>query len=143
MKNILLLHVFMLAIVTAQAQRKIDRTENRRELATNLNPGDLSSIQAKRMTLALDLSDNQEKEIEELLTAKRTNRKENKINREDFKAMSAEQKLAMKEKQMDERIATKRAFKKILNDEQYTEFEKMAKKKNGERREMRQKVHKG
>jgi hypothetical protein len=133
----------MLAIVTAQAQRKIDRTENRRELATNLNPGDLSSIQAKRMTLALDLSDNQEKEIEELLTAKRTNRKENKINREDFKAMSAEQKLAMKEKQMDERIATKRAFKKILNDEQYTEFEKMAKKKNGERREMRQKVHKG
>jgi hypothetical protein len=127
MKNILLPLVFMLAIVTAQAQIKTDRSENRRELAANLNPEDVASIQAKRMTLALDLSDNQEKEIAELLTARRTNRKENEVTREDFKAMSAEQKLAMKEKQMDERIAIKRAFKKILNDEQYTEFEKMAK----------------
>jgi hypothetical protein len=143
MKNILLPLVFMLAIVTAQAQIKTDRSENRRELAANLNPEDVASIQAKRMTLALDLSDNQEKEIAELLTARRTNRKENKVTREDFKAMSAEQKLAMKEKQMDERIAIKRAFKKILNDEQYTEFEKMAKKKNGERREMRQKARRG
>jgi hypothetical protein len=90
MKNILLPLVFMLAIVTAQAQIKTDRSENRRVLAANLNPEDLASIQAKRMTLALDLSDNQEKEIEELLTAKRTNRKENKVTREDFKAMSAE-----------------------------------------------------
>jgi hypothetical protein len=49
----------------------------------------------------------------------------------------------MKEKQMDERIAIKRAFKKILNDEQYTEFEKMAKKKNGERRETRHKDRRG
>jgi hypothetical protein len=90
MKNILLPLVFMLAIVTAQAQVKTDRAENRRVLAANLNPEYLAIIQAKRMTLALDLSDNQEKEIEELLTAKRTNRKENKVTREDFKAMSAE-----------------------------------------------------
>jgi LAS superfamily LD-carboxypeptidase LdcB len=143
MKNILLLLVFMLAIVTAEAQRKIDRSENRRELATNLNPGDLASIQAKRMTLALDLSDNQEKEIVELLIAERSYRKDNKITREHFKAMSADQILTLKENTIDEKIAIKRAFKKILNDEQYTEFEKMAKKKNRERHEMRQKVHKG
>jgi transposase len=133
----------MLAIVTAQAQRKTDRSENRKELAANLNPEDIASIQAKRMTLALDLSDNQEKEITSLLTANRTKRAENKITKEDFKAMSAEQKLAMKEKQMDEKIAMKRAFKKILNDEQYTEFEKMKRMKNGDRREMKQKVRRG
>ncbi len=142
MKNILLPLVLLLAIATTQAQRNNDRQENRREIAANMDPAAIASIQAKKMTLALDLTDKQEREITEILVANKSNR-DQKITREQYQAMSAADKLAVKEKKMDAQIATKRAFKEILNDDQYERFEKMAKNRRGKQRGERQKIRRG
>ena len=78
------------------------------------------------MTLALDLSDKQEVQVEKVLLANAVKRKEAMANREERKELSKEEKMTLAEARMDQKIATKRAFKDILDDEQYTRFEKIA-----------------
>lgn len=130
MKYILLTAAFMLTTLSIQAQKRGMQISNSNDLAANAAPQDLAAIQAKKMTLALDLTDQQEKQITALLTQNHLTRKENKMTREEYKAMPVEQKMVLRQKRMDEKIATKRAFKKILNEEQYADFEKMAGKKH-------------
>jgi hypothetical protein len=143
MKNVLLPLVFMLAIVSVQAQKRGDRQENRREIAANTAPEERASLQAKKMTLALDLTDKQQEEIADLLAANHAKREENKMTPEVFKALSKDEKVAVYEKKLDEKIATKRAIKEILNQEQYARFEKMAARKKGSRALRMQKPRRG
>jgi len=143
MKNILLPLVFMLAIGSVQAQKRGDRQENRQDMAANRAPKEMASLQAKKMTLALDLTDKQQKEITNLLFNNQEKRKENKMTRADFKALSKEDKIALQQNRLDEKIATKRAIKNILNEEQYVRFEKMAARKKGNRMDRMQKPRRG
>jgi len=130
----------ILAVATTQAQKRSDRAENRKELGMKMEPQEIASIQAKKMTLQLDLSDKQEAQVEKLLTANAAKRKELMASRADRKEMSKEEKLAMAEQRMDEKIATKRAMKDILNAEQYEKFEKMAQKRDGKRNMRKKKM---
>jgi len=140
MKNLILPILMILAVATTQAQKRSDRAENRKELGMKMEPQEIASIQAKKMTLQLDLSDKQEAQVEKLLTANAAKRKELMASRADRKEMSKEEKLAMAEQRMDEKIATKRAMKDILNAEQYEKFEKMAQKRDGKRNMRKKKM---
>ncbi len=134
MKNILLPLVFMFAILSVQAQKRGgDRQNHRRDIASNIAPEQLATMQAQKMTLALDLTDKQQKEVAEVLERNISERKNNKMTREDFKALSSDEKVAMRQKNMDQKIATKRAFKKIMSEEQYSQFEKMAARQKNNR----------
>ncbi|ARN77887.1 hypothetical protein BST97_07655 [Nonlabens spongiae] len=82
-------------------------------------------VQAKQMTLALDLTDKQEKQIIAVLENQSKAREENKLTREERRELSQEKKEELRVAMLDQRIAMKREMKSILNDEQYKRWEKM------------------
>lgn len=81
-------------------------------------------IQAKKMTLALDLSDKQEKEVLELFTEQQASVEKSKLTREERKELTADQKEALVIARLDQRIEMKRELKNILTDEQFQQWEK-------------------
>ncbi len=91
-------------------------------------------IQAKKMTLALDLSDKQQKEVLQLLSDQRVSMDKQKLSKEERQKLTAEQKEARATKMLDQKIAMKREFKKILSEDQYGRWEKMMAKRVGKRR---------
>ena len=144
MKNILLPFVFMFALVSVQAQKRgYDRQNDRQALAANIAPEQLATMKAQKMTLALDLTDKQQKEVEAVLATNIAERQANKLTKEEFKVLSTDEKMAMKQKSMDQKIATKRAFKKIMNEEQYSQFEKMAARQTNNRGKRMQRAQRG
>ena len=86
-------------------------------------------VQAKRMTLALDLNDKQENQILTILENQRKVRENNKLTREERRELSQEKKEELRVAMLDQRIAMKREMKSILNDEQYNRWEKMMARK--------------
>ncbi|SCX90997.1 hypothetical protein SAMN05192588_0219 [Nonlabens sp. Hel1_33_55] len=134
MKKLILPALLMLLAFTAQAQKnqdrdRGDRMEKRIARAEKMEPEAMASMQAKRMTLALDLTNKQEAQVEKVMLNNAIKRKEMMANRaanKENSKPSKEERMAMAEARMDQKIATKRAFKEILNDDQYTKFEKMA-----------------
>jgi len=139
MKNFLLPLVMILAVATATAQKDTNRSEKRVERMKQMEPKDIASFQAKKMTLALDLTDKQESQIEEVLFTAATKKKEAMKDLKKRNELSKQEKMALGEARMDEKIAMKRAFKEILNDQQYVEFEKMKMKKGKNRQASREK----
>jgi len=95
-------------------------------------------IQAKKMTLALDLSEKQESQVLKLLTEQRTEMENNRPSREEVKKMSKKDRKDLKVAALDRRIAVKRNMKNILNADQYEKWEKMmAKRAKGKMKRMR------
>ena len=86
-------------------------------------------VQAKRMTLALDLTDKQENQIVQALENQRKTRENNRLTREERRELSQEKKEELRVALLDQRIAMKREMKSILNDEQYKRWEKMMARK--------------
>lgn len=145
MKKLILPVLLMLIAFTTQAQTKQDRKNDRSERmerrgdrAANMDPEAMASVKAKKMTLILDLSDKQEAQVEQVLMENAMKRKAAMVNKSNRKTLSKEEKLSLAEARLDQRIAVKRAFKDILNDEQYEKFEKMShKRKRGKRNQVR------
>lgn len=96
-----------------------------------LTPQQRAELKAKHLTLALDLTDKQQKDIQKLVLDRELKKKEAhdklKADREAGKVPTADERFAMKSQMLDEQIAMKREIKKILSPEQFTKFEKMHK----------------
>lgn len=97
-------------------------------------------IQAKKMTLALDLSEKQESEVLKLLTEQRSEMESNRPSREEMKKMSQEERKNLKIAALDQKIEMKRDMKNILNADQYQRWEKMMAKKAKNRMERLRKL---
>ena len=154
MKNLVSILVLVFAITfTTQAQKK--RGHRKADLTTEQH----TELAVKRMTLALDLSDKQQKQIKPLIMAKMADRKaameKRKAARKDKKRPSSDEMFAMKNKQLDQEILMKSKMKNILNKSQFEKFEKMQKgkkmkamkkmkmKKNGKKMKKGKKQKKG
>lgn len=122
MKKIIVLIALMVMTVT-QAQE--GRQGQRGERMKDVSPQEMATVQSKKLTLALDLSDQQEKDVYQILFKQAEKRKANKLSREDREKLTDEQKKEARLKMLDEKIAVKRSMKKILNNDQYAEWEKM------------------
>lgn len=112
--------------------RKGDRGQ-RTQILKDLTPEEATTLQTKKMTLRLDLSEAQQKEIYKLHLA---NAKERKAKMEAFKKdgkgrkeLSKEQRYKMMNERLDKQIAMKKKMKSILTDEQYEKYEKGQKHK--------------
>lgn len=121
--------MMVLAVATTQAQSPNDHAQNREHIVKNMEPQDIAAIQAKRWTLALDLSNKQQAEVERILFNNAVKRKELMVNKKDRKGLSKEEKQALIEKHLDQKIAAKRALKDILNEDQYEKYEQINLKK--------------
>nr|WP_321246929.1 hypothetical protein [uncultured Psychroserpens sp.] len=91
------------------------------------------TLKVKKMTLALDLTTQQQREISPLIAkqieAKKAANEERREMKKADKKPSSDEIFAMKNKRLDAQIMMKNKMKKILNKEQFKKFAKMAKAK--------------
>ncbi|MBD3662091.1 MAG: hypothetical protein HUJ11_08040 [Arenibacter algicola] len=138
MKKIVVLIVLM-AGITAMAQ-KPERERGHRGDMKDMSLEQIATLQTKQMTLALDLSDAQQNEIQSINLENAVKRSEKmdemKARKEsgEAKKLTSEERYAMKTAMLDHQIAQKEKMKKILNKEQYEKWEKMKKNREGHRK---------
>lgn len=125
MKNALIIFLMLgfFAIPEAsEAQNKIaQKKQQRQEFKENLTPEQKAELHGKKMTLKLNLTDLQEKQVTKLFLDREKNKP--KLN-EDKRTMTSETKYALKKESMDHRISMKRDLKEILSPEQFEKWEK-------------------
>ncbi len=131
MKNSIVVLMLMVGL-TAMAQTEGNR--NGREM-NDMTPEQMATLQTKKMTLSLDLTDAQQTQIHALhlenaktRKAKMEERKAKKEGEEKVKPTS-EERFAMQNERLDRQIAQKERMKKILSKEQFDKWEKMARHK--------------
>lgn len=99
-----------------------------------------TKLALKKMTLELDLNEQQQNQIKPLMLAQATQRKATiekmKAARANKQKSSADDFFAMKNQQLDNQIAMKTKMKELLTNEQYEKFEKMAMMKKMEGKKM-------
>jgi protein CpxP len=126
-----ILAMAMIMSIGANAQDKKEHRES-------FKPEQRAELQAKKMTLALDLNEKQQKDVQQLLIEKgkqRTEfRRQHMADRQAGKKLTADERFAMKSKMLDDRIAMNREMKKILTQDQFARLEKMKKERHQELR---------
>ncbi len=133
MKKLALIAILLSGVVlTAQ------RPEGKRQGMRDLSPDQIASLQTKKMTLALDLNQSQQTEIQSLFLSNATDRKnkmdERESKKEEGSRPSKDERYAMQNERLDHMIAQKAAMKKILTDSQFEKWEKMQhKRQNGKK----------
>lgn len=122
-----ILAMAMIMSIGANAQDKKDHHEP-------LKPEQRAELQAKKMTLALDLNEKQQKDVQQLLIEKGKQRAEfrrqHMADRQAGKKLTADERFAMKSKMLDDRIAMNREMKKILTQDQFAKMERMKKERH-------------
>ncbi len=144
MKKIVALLVLAVGFtITTQAQRG-ERGEHEK-----LTAEQQTELAVKKMTLKLDLTPAQQRQIKPLLAEKIAKRKtmhaKKKAMKESGKKrekLSADDRYAKKSKMLDAQIAFKADMKRILNEKQFERFEKMsARKMHGAKKKMKKRKH--
>ncbi len=125
MKNLLIPVFILFTSLAVNAQRNKYPDVKKARIAQNVAPSEMASLQAKKMTLTLDLTDKQEEKIEEVLLAAALRKQEARASRKENKPDNRQERLALAEARMDDMIATKRAIKEILTDDQYQRLQKI------------------
>ena len=131
--------VILLISFSINAQQKQER--NRK--GSDFTPEQNATLMAKKMTLQLDLDENQQKEVFTLMKQHMTERevkmtefKKQKENGTDF---TSEQRFEMQNSKLDKQIQHKTAMKTILSKDQFEQWEKTMKtrKRNANRKGMK------
>lgn len=128
-----ILAMTMMAGMGMIAQTPADKSfiQNRHERIQkeHLTPQQRAELKSKQLTLKLDLTDKQQKEVEKLLLTAE-NQKEDAFNqrleaRKTGMKPTSDERLVAKNRMLDARIAMKRELKKVLNTDQYAKLEKL------------------
>lgn len=134
MKNIIyaLAILFTLNAVAQEGNHRKERKERKemkKDFMHDLTPEQQATLHTKKMTLALDLSDNQQQQVLALNTnvakTRKAKREAHKAKKEKGEKPTAEERYQMLNERMDAKIAYKKSMKKILSTEQYERWEKM------------------
>jgi hypothetical protein len=137
MKKIASILILVFAFtLTTQAQKRGKRMQKEQ-----MTVAQQTTLAVKKMTLALELSDAQQRKITPLISAQITDRRAQfekmKKFKEEKKMPSAEERYKNQNSRLDKQIASQTEMKSILNKEQYEKFQKMAKaRKRGAREKM-------
>ncbi len=136
--SIALVALFTISTFAQKQQRKQQRPD--------FTVDQMAELQTKKMTLHLDLTEDQ---MQQILEINKKNVVERKQNMEEHKALKQSQKelsndeiFTKKSTRLDKMIAHKAEMKKVLNDEQFEKWEKSIKhrmKKKIGKRKMQQK----
>lgn len=140
--------IALIALITfqANAQHKEeghhDSRKERLHKMKDISPEDMAQLHTKKLTLALDLTDAQQKKIN-ALNLKHAKVKKAKMearikDKEATKKRSQEQRLKAMNERLDAQIAHKKEMKAILNEKQYEKWERLQAKRQhaGKKRKM-------
>lgn len=138
--------VIALALITLQ----VSAQEQRRERGNHVDytPEEMAQLQTKKMTLDLDLTEAQQRQVSAINLENAKARKEKmkafKGKKENGEKPSKEEMLKMKNDRLDAQIAMKKKMKSILNDEQFEKWEKRQNKRQAMRgkKKMKKREHK-
>lgn len=145
MRNLVL--VVMLMIGLCAVAQKPNQEKRHRSYMNNMSPEQMATLQTKRMTLALDLTDAQQRQIQNLNLENATKRAEKmkemqaKKENKELKRPSSEERYNMQLAMLDHQIAQKRKMTKILDKEQYAKWENMKMNREGFHRGKTMKSH--
>lgn len=137
MKKIASILILVFAFtLTTQAQKRGKRMQKEQ-----MTVAQQTTLAVKKMTLALELSDAQQRKVTPLISAQIIDRRAQfekmKKFKEEKKMPSAEERFNNQNSRLDKQIAFQTEMKSILNKEQYEKFQKMAKaRKRGAREKM-------
>jgi len=132
MKKLIIFTVAILALqVSAQEQKSEHSKKNERQHNTeNISAENIATLQTKRMTLHLDLNNSQQAEIMKINLENAIKRKammaERKAKKEsgETRKLTPEQHFKMVNARLDHKIEMKAKMKNILNQEQFSIWEK-------------------
>ncbi|AZQ60414.1 hypothetical protein EJ994_16990 [Maribacter sp. MJ134] len=135
--------MLVMASITVAAQR--DEMRGRENSMKDLTTEQIATLQTKKMTLSLDLNEEQQKKMKSLITnhvaARKAKMEAQKAKKESREKPTAEEKYAMQMERLDAKIVQKREIKALLTEAQYSKWEKMqhrkGKHRKGERKEAR------
>ena len=141
MKNLLVIALALITIqVSAQNRNQGERRGARMEQGQRIKdftPEEIAQLQTKKMTLHLDLTESQQKQIEKLHLE---NAKERQSRMEERQTKMKEDRLSMMNERLDRQIEMKAKMKKILNPEQFEKWETMqTRKQKGMQKNMKEK----
>lgn len=125
----LIFAVMMLTGVLVTAQHEGHRKH--RGQMKDMTPEQIATLKTKQLTLALDLNESQQKEIQKLNLEQAELRKSQRSGREEKKAgetgsqPSKEERYEQHLARLDQMIAHKAKMKSVLSAEQYDKWEKM------------------
>jgi hypothetical protein len=132
MKKLVVIAVALFTI-NGMAQEKRTNQINQKghsELMKQMTPNDIADLKTKRLTLKLDLNDEQQKKVHSLILNKakanenfRKERRES--NLENKEKLTKDEFVKIENHKLDQQIKMKREMKMLLTPEQYTKFEKM------------------
>lgn len=144
MKKIFLI---ALAFVTIQVSAQ-NQGERKGDRMNDFTPEEMAQLQTKKMTLALDLTDAQQKQVEKLqlenAKERQALRETRQLKKKDGTGKpNKEERLAMMNERLDKQIEMKEKMKQILNEDQFEKWKKMqgrkgkkfAKNNKGERKQ--------
>ncbi|WP_347924368.1 hypothetical protein [Pontimicrobium sp. SW4] len=147
MKRLIVIAIALVSLQgIAQERQREHRKEDRKErpqTLKDLSPEEVATLQTKKMTLYLDLTEAQQKEVYKINLA---NAKERQSKMEALKKMrengekpSKENRYSMMNERLDKQIAQKKQMKSILSKEQFEKLEKSVKhKKTAQRKQHKQ-----
>jgi protein CpxP len=121
--------IFTLALITSLSFAGIaqEKESGKRNATEKLSAEQRNALHLKEMTLDLDLTASQQKEIAPIIAEQTTKmeakRNEMKAKKEAKKSLTANEKFEMKNKSLDNQIEMKAKMKKILNAEQMEKWE--------------------
>ncbi|MGI9552581.1 MAG: hypothetical protein ACR2MT_15370 [Aurantibacter sp.] len=124
-----LIVILLLIGATTMAQEKKER--GHRGAMNDMTAEQIATLQTKKMTLELDLSQTQQNQIQALNLTKAKDRKakmeEHKAKKKTYERQkpTSEERYAMQNKRLDKKLAHKQELKKILSTEQMEKWEKM------------------
>lgn len=128
MKKVIIAMALLISVSSMAQRGGIEHRENK----SNLTPEQMATLKTKKMTLALDLSEAQQSQVQILNLENAKAHKEKMAARKGTKEkgeqnkLTSEEKFAKQNERLDAKIVQKAKIKKILSQEQYDKWEKMA-----------------
>jgi hypothetical protein len=151
MKKLVLIAIAFIGLqaIAQQGRKQGSNYGERNEKMMNLSAEDMATLQTKKMILHLDLNESQQAKIQKINLENATKRKammdERKAKKEsgELKKPTDEERLKMMNAKLDHKIAMKAKMKDILDDEQYTKWEKAQARNGKKKRDGMKKQNKG
>lgn len=136
MKNLFLIALAFVSIQTfAQERKQMQKKGDRADNIQNYTAEEQAELQTKKLTLALDLSEAQQKQVMDLnleqATARKNKMSERQANKKNQEAKNPpkQDRLKAKNASLDKQIEMKAKMKKILTAEQYIKWESLQKER--------------
>ncbi len=126
--------MILIAVATLQVSAQEQKREVKKQRITSkmdYTPEQVSQLQAKKMTLTLDLSDQQQKEMSAVLLKQakmRQSKKEAYFKSKEMagnKTLSKEERFKIANSRLDQQIEMRKKVKSILSSEQFEKWEEM------------------